>query len=201
MAARCSSLAVGQFGWGPSRSGFETVAYHEMGHALLTRALPGADVVHKVSIIPRGIGALGYTMQRPTENRYLMTREELQNKISVLLGGRAAEQLVFGVFSTGAADDLARATVEQMRARPAVDSAADGSAIEGRTVGAAAVDGAVQRWAVMGQAHLDAVQRRIVETPAATAAVGLRRTTHHQPSHYRRHDTCRLRERSHCKLL
>ncbi len=88
----------------------ETVAFHEMGHALLTRALSGADVVHKVSIIPRGIGALGYTMQRPTEDRYLMTREELQNKISVLLGGRAAEQLVFGYFSTGAADDLARAT-------------------------------------------------------------------------------------------
>ncbi|NWG32249.1 MAG: ATP-dependent zinc metalloprotease FtsH [Rhodocyclaceae bacterium] len=87
-----------------------TVAYHEMGHALVALALPGTDPVHKVSIIPRGIGALGYTIQRPTEDRYLMTREELENKIAVLLGGRAAEKLVFGRLSTGAADDLAKAT-------------------------------------------------------------------------------------------
>ncbi len=88
----------------------ETVAYHEMGHALVSLCLPGTDQVHKVSIIPRGIGALGYTIQRPTEDRYLMTREELENKITVLLGGRAAEKLVLGSLSTGAADDLARAT-------------------------------------------------------------------------------------------
>jgi cell division protease FtsH len=69
-----------------------------------------ADPVHKVSIIPRGVGALGYTMQRPTEDRFLMTREELESKLTVLLGGRAAEDLVFGQLSTGAADDLARAT-------------------------------------------------------------------------------------------
>jgi len=85
-----------------------TVAYHEMGHALVAMAIPGADPVHKVSIIPRGIGALGYTIQRPTEDRFLMTREELENKMAVLLGGRAAEQLVFGRMSTGAADDLAK---------------------------------------------------------------------------------------------
>jgi cell division protease FtsH len=85
-----------------------TVAYHEMGHALVAMALPGSDPVHKVSIIPRGIGALGYTIQRPTEDRFLMTREELENKMAVLLGGRAAEQLVFGRVSTGAADDLAK---------------------------------------------------------------------------------------------
>jgi cell division protease FtsH len=85
-----------------------TVAYHEMGHALVAMALPGADPVHKVSIIPRGIGALGYTIQRPIEDRFLMTREELENKMAVLLGGRAAEQLVFGRVSTGAADDLAK---------------------------------------------------------------------------------------------
>src|SRR5262249_11295902 len=84
--------------------------YHEMGHALVARALPGADAVHKVSIIPRGIGALGYTLQRPTEDRYLMTREELERKIAVLLAGRAAERLVFHHLSPGAADDLARAT-------------------------------------------------------------------------------------------
>jgi cell division protease FtsH len=84
------------------------VAHHEMGHALVAMSLPGTDPVHKVSIIPRGIGALGYTMQRPTEDRYLMTRTELENKMAVLLGGRAAEQLVFGELSTGAADDLAK---------------------------------------------------------------------------------------------
>jgi cell division protease FtsH len=86
------------------------VAYHEMGHALVAMALPGTDAVHKISIIPRGIGALGYTIQRPTEDRYLMTREELQNKMAVLLGGRAAEMLVFNEISTGAADDLDKAT-------------------------------------------------------------------------------------------
>jgi cell division protease FtsH len=86
------------------------VAYHELGHAIVALALPGTDAVHKVSIIPRGIGALGYTIQRPTEDRYLMTRPELEHKMSVLLGGRASERLVFDEVSTGAADDLARAT-------------------------------------------------------------------------------------------
>jgi cell division protease FtsH len=88
----------------------EFVAHHEMGHALVAAALPGSDVVHKVSIVARGIGALGYTIQRPTDDRYLMTRAELEGKLAVLLGGRAAEDLVFGELSTGAADDLARAT-------------------------------------------------------------------------------------------
>ena len=88
----------------------ETVAHHEMGHALVALALPETDPVHKISIIPRGIGALGYTLQRPTEDRFLMTRTDLEHKIAVLLGGRAAEKLVFGELSTGAADDLARAT-------------------------------------------------------------------------------------------
>ncbi|MEH7900597.1 ATP-dependent zinc metalloprotease FtsH [Rhizobium laguerreae] len=86
----------------------EIVAYHEMGHALVAMALPGVDPVHKVSIIPRGIGALGYTVQRPIEDRFLMTREELENKMAVLLGGRAAEWIVFGHLSTGAADDLVK---------------------------------------------------------------------------------------------
>ena len=88
----------------------KVVAYHEIGHALVARALPGTDPVHKISIVPRGVGALGYTLQRPSEDRYLLTREELERKIMVLLGGRAAEVLVFGHLSTGAADDLARAT-------------------------------------------------------------------------------------------
>jgi cell division protease FtsH len=88
----------------------EIVAFHEMGHALVSLATPGTDEVHKVSIIPRGVGALGYTIQRPTEDRFLMTRNELENKIAVLLGGRAAEKLVFDHTSTGAADDLVKAT-------------------------------------------------------------------------------------------
>jgi len=88
----------------------QIVAYHEMGHALIAMSLSGVDPVHKVSIIPRGIGSLGYTIQRPTEDRFLMTREELENKLTVLLGGRAAERLIFEHLSTGAADDLARAT-------------------------------------------------------------------------------------------
>ena len=88
----------------------EIVAHHEMGHALVAAAQPGTDPVHKISIIPRGIGALGYTIQRPTEDRYLMTREELEAKMAVLLGGRVAEEVVYGHLSTGAADDLSRAT-------------------------------------------------------------------------------------------
>jgi cell division protease FtsH len=88
----------------------EVVAHHEMGHALVAMAVPGADPVHKVSIIPRGVGALGYTIQRPTEERFLMTRSELENRMAVLLGGRAAEEIVFGHFSTGAADDLQKVT-------------------------------------------------------------------------------------------
>src|SRR5882762_8959015 len=86
----------------------EVVAHHEMGHTLVALSLPGTDKVHKVSIIPRGIGSLGYTIQRPTEDRFLMTRQELENKMAVLLGGRAAETIIFGELSTGASDDLAK---------------------------------------------------------------------------------------------
>jgi cell division protease FtsH len=88
----------------------EIVAYHEMGHALASLLLPGVDRVQKVSIIPRGVGALGYTIQRPTEDRFLLTEDELECKMAVLLAGRAAERLVFGKVSTGAADDLAKAS-------------------------------------------------------------------------------------------
>ncbi|MFZ0209193.1 MAG: ATP-dependent zinc metalloprotease FtsH [Roseiarcus sp.] len=88
----------------------QVVAYHEMGHALVAMSLPSADPVHKISIIPRGVGALGYTLQRPTEDRFVITRDELLDKMAVLLGGRAAEWVVFQQLSTGAADDLAKAT-------------------------------------------------------------------------------------------
>jgi cell division protease FtsH len=86
------------------------VAHHEMGHTLVAMSLPGTDTVHKVSIIPRGIGALGYTIQRPSEDRFIQTREELENRMCVLLGGRAAEHVIFHHISTGAADDLAKVT-------------------------------------------------------------------------------------------
>ncbi len=85
-------------------------AYHEAGHALLVWLVPCSDRVHKISIIPRGIAALGYTMQRPTEDRYLMTKKELMDRLAVLLAGRVAEEIVFGEVSTGAHDDLAKAT-------------------------------------------------------------------------------------------
>ena len=88
----------------------ERVAHHEIGHALTALALPGADVVQKISIIPRGVAALGYTLQLPTEDRFLMTVSELENRIAVLLGGRVAEQLIYGEVSTGARDDLMKAT-------------------------------------------------------------------------------------------
>ena len=88
----------------------EVVAYHEMGHALAAVSLPGMDAVHKVSIIPRAIGALGYTLQRPTEDRFVIGSRELKDRLVVLLAGRAAEHLAFAEVSTGAADDLAKAT-------------------------------------------------------------------------------------------
>lgn len=88
----------------------QIVAHHELGHAFVALALPGTDPVHKVSIIPRGVGALGYTIQRPTEDRFLVSRAELLARMAVLMGGRAAESLVFDDVSTGAADDIARAT-------------------------------------------------------------------------------------------
>ena len=88
----------------------KVVAYHEMGHALVAMSLPDMDAVHKVSIIPRGIGALGYTIQRPTEDRFLMSKGEPESKMVVLLGGRAAEMLIFDEISTGAADDIAKAS-------------------------------------------------------------------------------------------
>jgi cell division protease FtsH len=88
----------------------ERVAHHEIGHALVAMALPGQDRVQKISVIPRGIAALGYTLQLPTEDRFLMTESELESKIAVLLGGRSAEEIVYGDVSTGAQDDLLKAT-------------------------------------------------------------------------------------------
>jgi cell division protease FtsH len=101
----------------------KTVAYHEMGHALVAANLEGVDPVHKVSIIPRGIGALGYTIQRPTEDRFLLSTTDLENRMTVLMGGRAAEKIIFGMISTGASDDLQKATeiAREMVARYGMD--------------------------------------------------------------------------------
>jgi cell division protease FtsH len=88
----------------------QVVAYHEMGHALAASSLPAMDPVHKVSIVPRAIGSLGYTLQRPTEDHFLISCQMLKDRIVVLMAGRAAEYLAYGQISTGAADDLARAT-------------------------------------------------------------------------------------------
>src|SRR6188472_2564183 len=88
----------------------EIVAYHESGHAIVASALPGLDPVHKISIVQRGFGALGYTMQLPFEDRYLMTRSDLLHQIAVLLAGRSAEEIALEDISTGAQNDLQRAT-------------------------------------------------------------------------------------------
>jgi len=88
----------------------EIVAVHESGHAIVAESVQHADPVHKISIIPRGIAALGYTQQQPTEDRYLLTRSELKDRLAVLLGGRVAEELVFNEISTGAQNDLQRAS-------------------------------------------------------------------------------------------
>jgi cell division protease FtsH len=88
----------------------QRVAYHEAGHALVACSLPNTDPVHKVSIIPRGLAALGYTMQRPTDDRYLMTQSELESNLQILLAGTMAEELIYEDISTGASNDLERAT-------------------------------------------------------------------------------------------
>ncbi|MEL6352090.1 MAG: ATP-dependent zinc metalloprotease FtsH [Cyanobacteria bacterium J06627_28] len=94
----------------------EIVAYHEVGHALVGAAMPGSDQVEKISIVPRGMAALGYTLQLPTEDRFLRDEAELKGQIATMLGGRSAEEVVFGSITTGAANDLQRATdvAEQM---------------------------------------------------------------------------------------
>ena len=115
----------------------QRVAYHEMGHALAAANLPGADPVHKVTIIPRSIGALGYTMTRPTEDRFLIIEEDLQNRMVMLLAGRAAEQLTFGQISTGAADDLVKTTdiARQIVTRFGMSEAVGQAVLENRQSG------------------------------------------------------------------
>jgi len=94
----------------------KVVAYHEVGHAIVGHLMPGGSKVAKISIVPRGMSALGYTLQLPTEERFLNSKEELKGQIATLLGGRSAEEVVFGKITTGASNDLQRATdiAEQM---------------------------------------------------------------------------------------
>ncbi|HWI26795.1 MAG TPA: ATP-dependent zinc metalloprotease FtsH, partial [Stellaceae bacterium] len=146
------------------------VAHHEMGHTLAAMSLPGTDTVHKVSIIPRGIGALGYTIQRPSEDRFIQTREELENRMCVLLGGRAAEQIIFGHLSTGAADDLAKVTsiARDMVARYGMDEKLGPVSYDAQRPtflqGAPNMLGWEQRSYSDGTAHaIDAAVQRIVE--------------------------------------
>src|SRR5690554_1329942 len=151
------------------------VAYHEMGHALVSMALPGVDKVHKVSIIPRGIGALGYTIQRPTEDRFLMTEAELRDKIAVLLAGRAAEKLVFNHLSTGAADDLARATdiARSMVARYGMDENLGGVSYEAQRSSFLGGDGAPayfeRSYSEATAEAMDAAVRNLLQEVAAQA--------------------------------
>jgi cell division protease FtsH len=140
-----------------------TVAYHELGHALVALTLPGQDPVQKVSIIPRGIGALGYTLQRPIEDRFLMSRRELEDKMAVLLAGRAAESLVFTEISTGAADDLQRATdiARSMVTRYGMDEKLGQAALE------------TERGTFLGQ-PIEGGGRRFSETTAREVDVAVR---------------------------
>jgi cell division protease FtsH len=152
------------------------VAFHEMGHALVALSQAGSDPVHKVSIIPRGIGALGYTIQRPTEDRYLMTRGELEAKIAVLLGGRAAEMLVLDELSTGAADDLAKATdiAREMVTRYGMDADLGPVAYDvPRTQGSELPPG----WGGSGRTLSEDTLRRIDAAVAQLVNAGLARAT------------------------
>jgi cell division protease FtsH len=144
------------------------VAHHEMGHALVASSLPGQDPVQKISIIPRGIGALGYTLQRPTEDRYLMTRTELEDRMATLLGGRAAEQLVFGELSTGAADDLAKVTqiARSIITRYGMDSALGPIVYEQERTAFLAPDGvsmAPKQYSEQTAREIDLAARKLVD--------------------------------------
>ncbi|MCZ8547953.1 ATP-dependent zinc metalloprotease FtsH [Mesorhizobium qingshengii] len=146
------------------------VAHHEMGHALVAMALPGVDPVQKVSIIPRGIAALGYTLQRPLEDRFLMDRAELMNRMTVLLGGRAAETLIFDEVSTGAADDLGKATeiARSMVVRFGMDEALGQVAYEPEAApllgGPEGADWRPRRYGEQTAAAIDAAVRGLIDS-------------------------------------
>jgi cell division protease FtsH len=150
------------------------IACHEVGHALVAESLPGQDRVQKISIVPRGLAALGYTLQQPTEDRYLMTRSELLDRMAVMLGGRAAEQLTLGEVSTGASNDLARST-EMARAmvlRFGMSEAVGPVSLEGRLPGPAVPfepSGGRESFGDVVADRVDAEVRRLVEEAEARA--------------------------------
>jgi cell division protease FtsH len=154
------------------------VAFHEAGHALVALTVPNADPVHRVTIIPRSIGALGATLQLPTDERYVLTREELDDRLCVLLGGRSAEEIACGTISTGAQDDLERATAiaKQMVCRFGMSDAL-GPLTWGRTDGLQLVQGPEtfeRDYSEETARAIDAEVRRIVEASHARAAGILR---------------------------
>ncbi len=143
-----------------------TIAYHEVGHAVVAESLPGQDRVQKISIVPRGLAALGYTMQQPTEDRYLMARSELLDRMTVLLGGRAAETLVIGEVSTGAANDLARATeiARSMVTRFGMSDAIGPVSLDGRPHGPTAfLEGAGREYGDELADRVDTEVRKLVD--------------------------------------
>ena len=143
-----------------------TIAYHEVGHAVVAESLPGQDRVQKISIVPRGLAALGYTMQQPTEDRYLMARSELLDRMTVLLGGRAAETLVIGEVSTGAANDLARATeiARSMVTRFGMSDAIGPVSLDGRPhLPASFLDGGGREYGDELADRVDAEVRKLVD--------------------------------------
>jgi cell division protease FtsH len=155
------------------------VAYHELGHALVALSLPGQDPVQKVSIIPRGIGALGYTMQRPIEDRFLMSAPELEDKMTVLLAGRAAEELVFNEVSTGASDDLQRVAdiARAMVARYGMDRKLGHTAYEAEHDNflGQPIEGEGRRFSEETAREIDLAARELVEAAYARALDILRR--------------------------
>jgi cell division protease FtsH len=145
----------------------EIVAYHEVGHALVAALTPGADPVQKITIVPRGLGALGYTLQTPTEERFLLTYDELIGKVDVLLGGRAAEQVIYGKVSTGAANDLSKTTdiVKRMITQYGMSEKFQNVVLSGTRapfLGEQAEPGVAREYAESTQSYVDEEIARIV---------------------------------------
>lgn len=160
------------------------VAYHEMGHALVAAGNNTTDRVHKVSIIPRGIGSLGYTIQRPTEDRYLLSRKELLDKMMTLMGGRAAEILIFGDFSTGAADDIDKATniAREMVTRYGMDETLGHATYDAEPRGMLGTNGnafaKVRNYSEDSARKIDDAVHRLVDNALDTAVAFLKTNIH-----------------------
>jgi cell division protease FtsH len=157
----------------------QLVAYHEAGHALVAMALPGTDPIQKISIIPRGIAGLGMTLQRPTEDRFLMDRTELGNRMAVLMGGRAAEMLRFGELSTGAADDLGEATAIARSMVTRFGMSPELGVVSYEDDAASMLDGVADAWTPRAYAdttasRIDQAVKEFMDQALATALAALR---------------------------